>query len=94
MNRFQVPADLGRIPRKIDIGEGFSNFTADQWRTFFTIYATVALWDHLTGKDRRILTHFVRVCKILVSQIMQIDLMKEAHQRLIEIVKLIEEHYG
>jgi hypothetical protein len=94
MNRFQVPADLGRIPRKIDIGEGFSNFTADQWRTFFTIYATVALWDHLTVKDRKILTHFVRVCKILVSRIMQIDLMKEAHQRLIEIVKLIEEHYG
>ncbi|HJY10136.1 MAG TPA: hypothetical protein VJ250_04250, partial [Nitrososphaeraceae archaeon] len=85
---------MGRIPRKIDIGEGFSNFTADQWRTFFTIYATVALWDHLMGKDRRILTHFVRVCKILVSRIMQIDLMKEAHQRLIEIVKLIEEHYG
>src|SRR5256884_6645207 len=32
MNQIQVPADLGRIPRKIDCGEGFSNFTADQWR--------------------------------------------------------------
>src|SRR6266496_6302735 len=40
MNQIQVPADLGRIPRKIDCGEGFTNFTADQWRTFFTIYAT------------------------------------------------------
>src|SRR5277367_5294973 len=27
MNKVQVPADLGRIPRKIDVGEGFSNFT-------------------------------------------------------------------
>src|SRR6266498_6108688 len=29
MDEFQVPADLGRIPRKVDIGEYFSNFTAD-----------------------------------------------------------------
>ncbi len=31
MNEFQVPADLGRIPGKVNIGEYFSNFTADQW---------------------------------------------------------------
>jgi hypothetical protein len=43
MNEFQMPADLGRIPEKIDCGKGFSNFTADQWRIFFTIYATVSL---------------------------------------------------
>ena len=30
MNQIQVPADLDRIPRKIDHGEGFSNFIADQ----------------------------------------------------------------
>ena len=30
INRIQVPADLGRIPGKIDCGEGVSNFTADQ----------------------------------------------------------------
>ena len=34
MNQIQVPADLGRIPRKIDRGEGFTTFTADQWRIF------------------------------------------------------------
>lgn len=31
MDQFQVPSDLGRIPGKIHCGEGFSNFTADQW---------------------------------------------------------------
>jgi len=30
MNKFQVPADLGRISGKIHCEEGFSNFTADQ----------------------------------------------------------------
>ena len=42
MDEFQIPSDLGRIPVA---GEGFSNFTADQWRIFFTIYATVSLWN-------------------------------------------------
>ena len=94
MNRFQVLSDLGRIPGKIDCGEGFSNFTADQWQIFFTIYATVSLWEYLLKKDQKILNHFVRVCSILVSQIIESNLMNEAQRRLIKILKLIEEHYG
>ena len=35
MSKFQVPADLGRIPGKIYRGEGFSSFTADQWRILY-----------------------------------------------------------
>jgi len=94
MNRFQVPADLGRIPGKVNCGEGFANFTANQWRIFFTVYATVSLWDHLSDVDRKILVHFVRICLIMVSRIEERDSMRDAHNRLIEIVKLIEENYG
>ena len=94
MNQFQIPADLGRIPRKIDCGEGFTYFTADQWRNFFTIYATTSLWEYLPIIDRTILTHFVRICSILVSRILEFDSIKEANERLIKIIKLIEEHYG
>jgi len=94
MNEFEIPSDLGRIPSKIHCGEGFSNFTADQWRNFFLIYATVVLWDHLPAKDRKILTYFVRVCTILVKRIVEVGDMKEAHEELIKIIKLIEEHYG
>jgi len=94
MNGFEIPSDLGRIPGKIHCGEGFSNFTADQWRNFFLIYATVVLWDHLPAKDRKILTYFVRVCTILVNRIVEVGDMKEAHEELIKIIKLIEEHYG
>src|SRR5947207_11224044 len=89
MNQIQVPADLGRIPRKIDRGEGFINFTADQWRTFFTIYATTSLWEYLSTIDRTILTHFVRVCSVLVGRILTFDLIEEAAERLIKIIKLI-----
>ena len=38
--KIKVPADLGRIPYKIATGEGFSGYTADQWKTFIMIYAT------------------------------------------------------
>ena len=43
---------------------------------------------------RMILTHFVRVCSVLVDQILTFDLIEEAAKRLIKIIKLIEEHYG
>ncbi|GBC01640.1 hypothetical protein RclHR1_42750001, partial [Rhizophagus clarus] len=65
MSEFKLPLDLGRIPEKIHCGEGFSNFTANQWRNFFLIYATVVLWNHLPNKDRKILMYFIRVCTIL-----------------------------
>jgi hypothetical protein len=35
----KVPADLGRIPHKIATGEGFSGYTADQWKSFIMVYA-------------------------------------------------------
>ncbi len=35
----KIPTDLGRIPYKIATGEGFSGFTADQWKTFVLVYA-------------------------------------------------------
>ncbi|RGB21690.1 hypothetical protein C1646_777489, partial [Rhizophagus diaphanus] len=43
--------------------------------------------------DKKILTHFVRICSILVGRIVQSNLMDEAHQKLVEIVKIIEQNY-
>ncbi|CAG8779794.1 13329_t:CDS:2, partial [Ambispora leptoticha] len=60
-----VPSDIGQIPRKVDCGEGFANFTADEWKIFILIYATPCLWDYLSALDQRILTNFVRICTIL-----------------------------
>jgi len=38
-----VPADVGRIPRKIETG--FSGFTADQFKNWVTILHTSSLWS-------------------------------------------------
>jgi hypothetical protein len=94
MNQFQVPADISKIPGKVECGEGFANFTADQWRIFFTIYATVSLQKHLPDMDRKILICFVRICTILVGRIVQSNLMDKAHQKLVKVIKIIKQNYG
>ena len=90
----QIPADLGRVPNKIATGEGFSGFTADQWKTFILIYAIPLMWDLLTEPDRKILGNFVRACSLLVCRIIDYNVLNEAHERLLKVSKLIEENYG
>ncbi|PKK56283.1 hypothetical protein RhiirC2_800368, partial [Rhizophagus irregularis] len=53
--KIQVLVDLGRIPSKIAIREGFSGYTADQWRSFIMIYATPIMWNLLDEADQKIL---------------------------------------
>ncbi|GET67105.1 uncharacterized protein LOC110233779 [Rhizophagus irregularis DAOM 181602=DAOM 197198] len=90
----QIPADLGRIPNKIATGEGFSRFTADQWKMFVLIYAIPLMWDLLAEPDRQILGNFVRACSLLVYRIIDCDILNEAHERLLKVATLIEENYG
>ncbi|EXX65901.1 hypothetical protein RirG_128870 [Rhizophagus irregularis DAOM 197198w] len=93
-NAIKVPADIGRIPYKIATGEGFSRFTADQWKTFILIYATSITWDLLQESDKLILANFVRACNILVCRSITTNGLEEAHKNLLEVAKLIEENYG
>jgi len=64
--QIKLPSDLGQIPYKIATGEGFSGFTADQWKNFVLIYAIPLMWDLLNGSNQEILNNFVRVCSLLV----------------------------
>ena len=89
-NKIKVPSDIGRIPNKIVTGDGFSGFTADQWKTFILIYATTITWDLIKDDDRKILSYFVRACNILVCRIISKSGLNEAHRRLLSMVKLVE----
>ena len=92
--KINIPVDLGRVPHNITAGDGFSGFTADQWKTFIMIYATPILWDLLGESDRHILANFVRACFLLVSRIIDNDALNEAHSRLLSVALLIEANYG
>ncbi|GET67299.1 uncharacterized protein LOC107327733 [Rhizophagus irregularis DAOM 181602=DAOM 197198] len=95
MDHVKLPSDIGRIPPKIAIGsDGFSNLTADQWKTFIMIYSTAILWDMLDDNDRKILGYFVRACNLLVTRIITEDDLKEAQERLKDMAYLIENTYG
>ena len=87
-NKIKVPSDIGRIPNKIATGDGFSGFTADQWKTFILIYATTITWDLLKDEDRKILSYFVRACNILVCRIISKSELNETYQCLLSMVKL------
>jgi hypothetical protein len=94
MDNIHPPSEIGRIPRKINVGEGFSNLTANEWKNFFLIYARIVLWDFLDKEDRKILTSFSQACSILVRRIVTLDDLNIAHDRLFELLNLIEINYG
>src|SRR5947208_3236445 len=92
--QIKLPADMGRIPYKISTGDGFFGFTADQWKSFILIYAIPLMWDLLVTSNRNILANFVKACSLLTCQIINIDMLSQAHDRLLQVALLIEENYG
>ena len=42
-DKMHVPADVGRIPRKIESGNGFSGFTADQYKSWVNLFSIPCL---------------------------------------------------
>ena len=57
------------------------------------IYTTAITWDLLTEPDQHILANFVRACNLLVCRILDKESLIEAHQRLLNVAKLIEQNY-
>jgi hypothetical protein len=90
----KITSDLGRRPARIATGDGFSNFTADMWKTFIMIFAIPITWDFLDEDDKKILAYFVRACKILTSRELQKSELSEAFTKLVNMNKLIEQKYG
>ena len=90
----KITSDLGRRPVRIATGEGFSNFTADMWKTFIIIFATPITWDFLDEVDKKILAYFVHACKILISRELLKSELSEAFSKLVNMNKLIEQKYG
>src|SRR5947207_7713616 len=87
-SQIKLPSDLRRIPNKIATGEGFSGFTADQWKSFILIFATPLTWNILKDDDWQILADFVRACFLLVSRIIDNEALNEAHSRLLSVALL------
>jgi hypothetical protein len=93
-DEIKITSDLGRRPTRIATGDGFSNYTADMWKTFILIFAIPITWDFLPDNDRRILTYFVCACQILTSRELKKNELNVAFNKLLKMNKLIEQKYG
>lgn len=71
VNRTIVPADIGRIPHKIQLG--FSSFTADQFKNWVVYYSIACLRSLVTGNDLECWRHFVLACRLLCSKYLTKD---------------------
>ena len=92
-NKIKVLSDIGRIPNKIATGDGFSGFTADQWKAFILIYATTITWDLLKDEDRKYYL-ILYECVISLCRIISKSGLNKAYQCLLSMVKLVEKQYG
>ncbi len=85
---------MKRIPYKIATRKGFSGYTMDQWKLFIIVYAIPLMWDLLNENNQKILTNFVRACFLLVSHVIDNNLLNEAYTHLLSIAQLVKENYG
>ena len=65
VNRFIIPADIGRILHKIT--SQFSSFTADQWKNWTLIYSLTVLQLIILEEDYKCWCIFVDACRLLCS---------------------------
>ena len=92
VSKFKTPQDVGRLPLKIS--SGFSGFTADQWRSWVTIFSPVALRGILPANHLRCWLLYVRACSLLCTRIITRDAIEQADQYLVLFCQQFVSLYG
>ena len=92
IDKIHLPSDVGRIPLKI--ASGFAGFTADQFKTWITIYSIPALFTILPIEQLECWRHFVLACRILCKQGLSRDDINLANCLLMRFCNKVEILYG
>ncbi len=87
-----VPSNMGRIPFKI--AKSFCGFTAEQWKTWVTVFSPFALLEYLPDNHYKCWLNFVAACKILSKPMIGISDVGTAHSHLIKFCREVERLYG
>lgn len=91
-DQFITPADIGRIPYKMQ--SQFSSFTADQWKNWTLIFSIVALRPVLPVEHYKCWCIFVDCCRLLCSRALSHDSVERLDQMLLGFCKHFERLYG
>lgn len=92
VDNINVPSDVGRIPRKIEVG--FSGFKADQFKSWTNLYSIPALFDILPAQHLECWRHFVLACRILSQHKISSTELDLADGLLIQFCRRVESLYG
>ena len=92
MDKLKVPASVGRMPKKIK--NSYGGFTADQWKTFTTLFSIYAMWNILPSSDLELWQDFVMACSCLCSPVITETKALLAHSYLLKFFQSFEQIYG
>ena len=67
LDKLKAPSDVGTMPRKIL--NSYGGFTADQWKTFTTLFSIYALSDILPKPHLELWRQFVLACSFICSPV-------------------------
>ena len=80
------------MPRKIL--NSYGGFTADQWKTFTTLFSIYALYDILPRPDLELWREFVLACSLICSPLISEARALLAHTYFMNFCKGFEQLYG
>ena len=92
VDKFTIPAGVGRIPRKVE--SGFSNFKAEQWKNWMFIYSLVCFKPLLTDMQYLIWVTFVQACSLFCSRAITHNNIIVADQLIHRYCCFFEELFG
>ena len=88
----EAPSNIGRLPFKI--AKSFAGFTAEQWKSWTTMFSLFALRNRLQLEHYQCWTLFVHACRILSTPMNEVKDVGTAHSLLVQFCKEFERLYG
>ena len=92
LDKIKAPSDVGRMPKKIL--NSYGGFTADQWKTFTTLFSIYAFYDILPQADFELWRQFVLACSFICSPVISEARALLAHTYILNFCKGLEQLYG
>ena len=92
LDKVKAPSDVGRMPKKML--KSYGGFTADQWKTFTTLFSIYSLYDILPKPDLELWRQFVIACSYICSPLISEARALLAHNYLLNFCKGFEQLYG
>ena len=78
IDSIHVPSSIGRIPRKI--ASNFASLTADQWRSWTTVFSPVCLRDLLPPNHLACWLKYVEACRLFCKRAISVCEVQQADE--------------